>query len=145
MAAFSRRGSIVLLLAGTVSTQWRHSGGLADAVRLSYSPPYCAKQMDVNSIPPLDHSVKQSFGDDITIGDVELMQVRACCSRSGAFFLPGKLATGGLSCAPMARLSARVPFRCGAAARTEEAECSSIGKARTSVTHQAAGSRIGGG
>lgn len=76
----SRRVMLLLLLVGTVSTQWRHSssGTLADAAVLSSYPTYCAKDMDVNSVPSLADSVKQSFGDNVSLADVELLQVCVC-------------------------------------------------------------------
>lgn len=77
---------LLLLLVLTVPTQWRDCGGggitFADAAawpmlqqsKTDY-PPYCAKQMDLNAIPSLADSVKESFGDGVSLSDVELLQV----------------------------------------------------------------------
>ncbi|CAM9356698.1 unnamed protein product [Pylaiella littoralis] len=81
------RTVISLLLSWVTVTTQRHSGGgggtLVDAAVLQSYPTYCAKDMDVNAIPPLEDSVKQSFGGDVSLGNVELLQVHAMI-RHGA-------------------------------------------------------------
>ena len=62
------RGAITLLLAGAVLTH---------AATLSAFPRYCAKDMEATSIPPLNDSVTASFGGDVSLADVELLQVGA--------------------------------------------------------------------
>lgn len=89
----SRRGTpLLLLFVLTVSSQWRDSGGgtfLADALlQLTDYPPYCAKNMDLNAIPSLADSVTQSFGDGVSLGDVELLQVHTQHVESCFFPLP---------------------------------------------------------
>ncbi|CAN0217812.1 unnamed protein product, partial [Ectocarpus sp. 6 AP-2014] len=74
---------VVSLLVGAISAQWRHGGGGAYAAVLSSYPGYCAKDMDLNSIPSLDDSVQASFGGGVSLDDVELLQVHAMI-RHGA-------------------------------------------------------------
>lgn len=70
----------VVSLVGSISVQWRHGGGGggAYAAVLSSYPGYCAKDMDLNSIPSLDDSVQASFGGGVSLDDVELLQVSSC-------------------------------------------------------------------
>eukprot|EP00903_Cladosiphon_okamuranus_P013039 g12166.t1 len=72
--AVSRRVNLSLVLAGMVSTR---------AVTLSAFPKYCSKEMEATSIPPLNDSVAASFGGQVSITDVELLQVHAII-RHGA-------------------------------------------------------------
>lgn len=64
--AVSRRGVVALLLTGAIS---------ARAAVLSAFPGYCAKDMNVTSVPPLNGSVVQSFGGEVSLADVEILQV----------------------------------------------------------------------
>lgn len=64
--AVSSRGVVALVLAGAAS---------AHAATLSAFPKYCSKEMDSASIPPLNDSVVSSFGGDVSLADVELLQV----------------------------------------------------------------------
>eukprot|EP00752_Nemacystus_decipiens_P007485 g6687.t1 len=68
------RPMVALLLAGAVS---------AHAATLSAFPKYCAKDMEANAIPPLNDSVTLSFGDNVSLADVELLQVHVMI-RHGA-------------------------------------------------------------
>lgn len=61
----SRIGPSILLV-GAASTH---------AATLPAFPRYCAKDMDETSIPPLNDSVAQSFGGEVSLADVELLQV----------------------------------------------------------------------
>lgn len=69
---------VVSLLVGAISAQWQHGGGGAYAAVLSSYPGYCAKDMDLNSIPSLDDSVQASFGGGVSLAGVELLQVSSC-------------------------------------------------------------------
>lgn len=74
----SRRAAVLALLAGTVSTRWRsESGNSVDAAVLSSYPAYCSKDMEAYAIPSLEDSVQSSFDGEVSLADVELLQVHA--------------------------------------------------------------------
>lgn len=74
--ALSRRATVLALLAGTVSNRWRHGEISADAAALVSYPSYCSKDMEAYAIPPLEDSLESSFGGEVSLEDVELLQVR---------------------------------------------------------------------
>lgn len=75
--AVSRRAVVALALAGVASTR---------TATLSAFPKYCAKEMDATSIPPLNDSVAASFGGQVSLADVEILQVGGGCFYSVGVF-----------------------------------------------------------
>lgn len=71
--AISRRCVVVLLWVSSMPT---HAG------TLSAFPRYCAKDMDANAIPRLNDSIARSFGGEVSLADVELLQVGGCSFAS---------------------------------------------------------------
>lgn len=64
-----------LLLVCVAPSYWQNHGHV-DAMSLSSFPLYCSKDMERNVVPSLADSVSSSFGDSVSPGDVQLLQVR---------------------------------------------------------------------